>query len=34
MKPDSMDRYTYPGEAGVSWWRSDEAKPILEGEKI
>lgn len=34
MKPESMDRYTYPGEAGVSWWRSEEAKPILEGEKI
>lgn len=33
MKPESMDRFSYPGEAGVSWWRSDEAKPILEGEK-
>ncbi|KAI5866084.1 enolase C-terminal domain-like protein [Durotheca rogersii] len=34
MKPESMDRYAFPGEPGVSWWRSDEAKPILEGEKI
>ncbi|PWI68852.1 hypothetical protein PCL_01237 [Purpureocillium lilacinum] len=34
MKADSMDRYTYPGEKGVSWWTSDEAKPILEGVKI
>ncbi|KFH40431.1 L-galactonate dehydratase-like protein [Hapsidospora chrysogenum ATCC 11550] len=34
MKADSMDRYTYPGEKGVSWWTSDEAKPILTGEKV
>jgi L-galactonate dehydratase len=34
MKPDSMDRYTYPGEKGVSWWTTDEAQPILTGEKI
>ncbi|POR37353.1 L-galactonate dehydratase [Tolypocladium paradoxum] len=34
MKAESMDRYEYPGEEGVSWWRSDEAKPILTGEKI
>lgn len=34
MKPASMDRYTYPGEEGVSWWKTDEAKPILTGEKI
>lgn len=31
MKPESMDRFSYPGEEGVSWWRTDEAKPILEG---
>ncbi|UNI18121.1 L-galactonate dehydratase [Purpureocillium takamizusanense] len=34
MKADSMDRYTYPGEKGISWWTSDEARPILEGDKI
>lgn len=34
MKPESMDRFTYPGEKGVSWWTSDEAKPILEGPKF
>ncbi|KAF4462999.1 L-alanine-DL-glutamate epimerase s of enolase superfamily [Fusarium albosuccineum] len=34
MKPESMDRFSYPGEKGVSWWTSDEAKVILEGEKI
>ncbi|KAM5350519.1 hypothetical protein ACJ41O_007024 [Fusarium nematophilum] len=34
MKPESMDRFSYPGEPGVSWWTSEEAKVILEGEKI
>ncbi|KZZ96809.1 L-galactonate dehydratase [Moelleriella libera RCEF 2490] len=34
MKAASIDRYTYPGEIGVSWWTTDEAKPILEGPKI
>ncbi len=31
MKPESMDKYTYPGEEGVGWWKSDEARPILDG---
>ncbi|GKT94189.1 L-galactonate dehydratase [Colletotrichum tofieldiae] len=34
MKADSMDKFSYPGKPGVSWWTSDEAKPIIEGEKI
>ncbi|KAF1817987.1 enolase C-terminal domain-like protein [Dissoconium aciculare CBS 342.82] len=34
MKAESMDRFEYPGREGVSWWRSDEAKRILEGIKI
>jgi L-galactonate dehydratase len=34
LKPESMERYTYPGKDGVSWWKSEEAKPILEGVKI
>lgn len=34
MKPESMDRFSYPGEQGVSWWTSEEAKVILDGEKI
>ncbi|KAI1065072.1 uncharacterized protein FIESC28_06695 [Fusarium coffeatum] len=34
MKPESMDRFSYPGEQGVSWWTSDEAKVILDGVKI
>ncbi|KAK2004950.1 mandelate racemase/muconate lactonizing enzyme domain-containing protein [Colletotrichum falcatum] len=34
MKADSMDKFSYPGKPGVSWWTGDEAKPIIEGEKI
>ncbi|KAL1896156.1 L-galactonate dehydratase [Sporothrix stenoceras] len=34
MKAASMDEYEFPGKAGVSWWQSEEAKPILEGIKI
>lgn len=34
MKKDSMDKFTYPGDKGISWWTSEEARPILEGEKI
>jgi L-galactonate dehydratase len=33
MKPESMDRYEFPG-GEVSWWRTEEARPILEGIKI
>ena len=34
MWPESMDMFEYPGKEGVSWWRSSEAKGILEGERI
>lgn len=34
MKADSMRRFEFPGEVGVSWWRSEAARPILEGEQI
>ena len=34
MKAESMDKFSYPGKEGVSWWRSEEAKPILEGLQI
>jgi len=33
MKPASMERFSYPGDEN-GWWRSEEARPILEGEKI
>ncbi|TKA75013.1 L-galactonate dehydratase [Friedmanniomyces simplex] len=34
MRAESMDRYEFPGKEGVSWWRTEEARPILEGEMI
>lgn len=34
MKTESMDRFAYPGDHGISWWTEEEAKPILNGEKI
>ena len=34
MKGPSMDRFEFPGREGVSWWKSEEAKVILEGDKI
>ena len=34
MKAESMDRFEFPGREGVSWWKSEEARPILEGVKI
>ncbi|KAF3043651.1 L-galactonate dehydratase [Didymella heteroderae] len=34
MRPESMDKFEYPGKEGVSWWKSEEARPILEGEKF
>lgn len=34
MKPDSMDQYSFPGEAGKSWWTSEEAKVILDGPRV
>ncbi len=34
MKAESMDRYEYPGADGVGWWKTEEARVILDGEKI
>ncbi|KAI9722494.1 MAG: L-galactonate dehydratase [Chrysothrix sp. TS-e1954] len=34
MKPESMQKYKYPGDEGLSWWRTDAAKAILEGARI
>ncbi|KAM5343501.1 hypothetical protein ACJ41O_012038 [Fusarium nematophilum] len=33
MKAESMDRFEFPGRPGISWWVSDEAAAILQGEK-
>ncbi|KAL1967042.1 hypothetical protein VTN77DRAFT_3566 [Rasamsonia byssochlamydoides] len=34
MKPESMDRYSFPGEEGKSWWRTPEARVILDGPRV
>ncbi|KAK2797256.1 L-galactonate dehydratase [Emmonsiellopsis sp. PD_5] len=34
MKSDSMDRFSFPGEEGKSWWKSEEARVILDGPRI
>jgi L-galactonate dehydratase len=33
MKAKSMEEYSFPGGPG-GWWKSEEARPILEGVKI
>ena len=33
MKAESMEKFSYPGKEG-GFWKSAEARPILEGEKI
>ncbi|MCJ1314708.1 L-galactonate dehydratase [Xylographa vitiligo] len=33
MKPESMKHFSFPGEVG-GFWQSEEARPILDGEKI
>ena len=33
MKAGSMEKFSFPGGEG-GWWRSEEARPILEGVKI
>ena len=32
MKPESMDRFTFPGGEG-GWWRSEEAEKLLKLER-
>lgn len=32
MKPDSMDKFTFPGSKG-GWWQSQEARKLLEMER-
>lgn len=29
MKPESVERFEFPGEEGVSWWRTDDAEYIV-----
>ncbi|KAH8703495.1 enolase C-terminal domain-like protein [Talaromyces proteolyticus] len=34
MKRDSMNQYSFPGEAGKSWWTSEEPRVILNGLRV
>ena len=34
MKPASMDYYSYPGKDGKGWWKSTEARQILESPRL
>jgi L-galactonate dehydratase len=33
MKQESMERFSFPGEDG-GFWKSEEGKRVLEGEKV
>ncbi|ETN36607.1 uncharacterized protein HMPREF1541_08885 [Cyphellophora europaea CBS 101466] len=34
MKEDSMDRFEYPGEEGKSWWRTAEARTVIDAPRV
>jgi L-galactonate dehydratase len=34
MKEESMERYSFPGEKGKSWWQTDEARIILDAPRV
>lgn len=34
MKAESMNRYEYPGKEGVSWWRTEDAKPVINAARV
>jgi L-galactonate dehydratase len=34
MNPESMDKFSFPGEEGKGWWRSEEAKRVLDSPRI
>jgi L-galactonate dehydratase len=34
LKAESMQKFEFPGEEAVSWWRSEEAKSVLESAQI
>lgn len=34
MKEASMDRYEYPGQEDKSWWRTAEAKPVIDAPRV
>jgi L-galactonate dehydratase len=34
MKAESMDRFEYPGQEGKSWWRTEEAVPVINAPRV
>jgi len=34
MKAESMEKFSFPGKEGVSWWRSEEAKLVLAAPRV
>ncbi|CAI7627606.1 unnamed protein product [Penicillium pancosmium] len=34
MKAASLDAWEFPGKEGKSWWKSDAAKPLLDGDMV
>jgi L-galactonate dehydratase len=34
MKEQSMDRFEYPGEEGKSWWRTADAKAVIDAPRV
>lgn len=34
MKGESMDQYEYPGQHGKSWWRTEEAKSVINAPRV
>jgi L-galactonate dehydratase len=34
MKAESMDRYEYPGKGGISWWRTEEARMVIDAPRV
>ncbi|OAL47361.1 L-galactonate dehydratase [Pyrenochaeta sp. DS3sAY3a] len=34
MRPESADRYSFPGISEISWWTSDQAKQVLQRQAI
>ncbi|KIW49813.1 L-galactonate dehydratase [Exophiala xenobiotica] len=34
LKPQSMERFTFPGEEGTSWWRTLDAEPVIKAPRV
>ena len=34
MKEESMDKFEYPGQEDKSWWRTSEARPVIDAVRV